>query len=202
MSDVQDLRDTIVPKSDQTNADDLIAGPITVRIEAVRRGSTEQPVELHLSGHRPYRPCKGMRRVLIQAWGNDGRVWVGRSMTLYRNPEVKYGGVKVGGIEISHLSHIDSRLEIAVTVAKGKRKIHIVEPLRVEQPAAPATTAAPGIDTRALWKALGEESVKATAKATMERMYPGRAAKSLTPAEVQALHAEVFADLSAPNPLE
>jgi hypothetical protein len=194
MSDsVHDLRDTIVPKSDQLNADDLIAGPITARIEAVRRGSAEQPVEIHLDGQRPYRPCKGMRRVLIQAWGNDGREWVGRSMTLYRNPEVKYGGVKVGGIEISHLSNIDARLEIAVTVAKGKRKIHMVEPLRVAPP-----TVAASIDTKPLWAAMKESSVAGRVKAVLAQMYPGREAKTLKPPEVKALHDAVFAPAETP----
>ena len=33
--DVQDLRDTIVPKSDQLNADDLLTGPITAKISPI-----------------------------------------------------------------------------------------------------------------------------------------------------------------------
>ena len=45
MSEIADLRDTTVPKSDQLNAEDLLAGPLTVKIESVRRGSgKEQPV--------------------------------------------------------------------------------------------------------------------------------------------------------------
>ena len=31
---VHDLRDTVIPKSDQLNAEDLLSGPLTVRIEA------------------------------------------------------------------------------------------------------------------------------------------------------------------------
>ena len=51
MSDVQSLKDTIVPKSDQLNADDLLTGPIVVTVQKVSRGDTkEQPVIIHIDG--------------------------------------------------------------------------------------------------------------------------------------------------------
>lgn len=127
IDDIGSLRDTITPKSDQLNADDLLAGPITVMITGVRRGSAEQPVDLLITGRQPYKPCKSMRRALIAAWGDDGRAWVGRCMTLYADPEVKFGGVKVGGIRISHLSHIDRDLHLSLTATKGKRVPHTIE---------------------------------------------------------------------------
>lgn len=136
-TEIQDLSDTIVPKSDQLNADDLIAGPITVTINSLRRGnSRDQPLDLHIEGQRPYKPCKSMRRVLIAVWGNDGREWIGRSMRLYRDPEVTFGGVIVGGIRISHMSHIAEPMTIVLTVSRGKRKAHRVDPLED----APATS--------------------------------------------------------------
>ena len=107
MSNVASLKDTIVPKSDQLNAEQLLSGSMTITVTEVKRGSSdEQPVILHYQGDngRPYKPCKTMRKVLIFAWGDDGREWVGKTMTLYCDPEVKFGGVKVGGIRISHLS--------------------------------------------------------------------------------------------------
>jgi hypothetical protein len=121
MTDTTNLRDTIVPKSDQLNADDLIAGSMTVKIAGVKRGDAEQPVIVALEGQRPYKPCKSMRRVLISAWGDDGSKWVGRSLTVYNDPEVKFGGVKVGGIRISHLSDIPSDLVMSLTATRGKR---------------------------------------------------------------------------------
>lgn len=128
----ENLRDTIIPKSDQLNADDLLAGPITVTITGVTRGNTdEQPVSVAIVGHRPYKPCKSMRRVLIAAWGDDGREWVGRSMTLYCDPSVKFGGVQVGGIRISHLSDIASDMQMALTATKGKRAPYTVRRLEV-----------------------------------------------------------------------
>ena len=50
MNDTINLRDTIAPKSDQLNADDLIAGNITVKIMGVRRGSRDQPVIIDIDG--------------------------------------------------------------------------------------------------------------------------------------------------------
>jgi len=128
-----DLSDTITPKSDQLNYDDLIGGPITVTVTAVKRGVEEQPVSVEITDHRPYKPCKSMRRVLITAWGAKGAAWVGRSMTLYGDPAVKFGGVEVGGIRISHLSHIDKPLTVKLTTTRAKRAPFIVEPLAVEE---------------------------------------------------------------------
>ena len=124
MSEVENLRDTIAPKSDQLNADDLTGTTRVIRVTAVKRGSgKDQPVVIEYSGMdgRPYKPCKTVRRVLIAAWGEDGREWAGRSMKLYSDPEVKFGGVKVGGIRISQLSHMEKELKILLTSTRGKR---------------------------------------------------------------------------------
>lgn len=120
---------TIAPKSDQLNADDLIAGPMTVRIESVTHGNADCPIAVRLEGKLPYYPCKSMRRVLVAAWGEDGAAYAGRSMTLYRDPEVKYGGIKVGGIRISHLSDIGADMHMALTVTRGKRAEYVVRKL-------------------------------------------------------------------------
>jgi hypothetical protein len=68
------LNATIIPKSDQLNADDLISGPRTIKITAVESGSAEQPVSIQYHGGtgRPYKPSKSMRRVLVAMWGTDG----------------------------------------------------------------------------------------------------------------------------------
>ncbi|MGX1809684.1 hypothetical protein ACWIGI_28520 [Nocardia sp. NPDC055321] len=47
------IEDTLAPKSDQIQADDLIAGPRTVTIESVSAGSVEQPVNIHVPRQRP-----------------------------------------------------------------------------------------------------------------------------------------------------
>jgi len=137
-----DLRDTIAPRSDQMNAEDLLAGPRTFTVDRVSKGSAEQPVDIHLVEFpgRPFRPSKTVRRILVNAWGPDANAYTGRRMTLYRDPAVKFGGMDVGGIRVSHLSHIDKSLTVALTVTRGKRLPYTVQPLAAE----PTATTDPG----------------------------------------------------------
>lgn len=125
MEDIRNLRDTAAPNSNQLNADDLINTTKIIRITAVKRGtSKEQPISIEYDNMqgRPFKPCKSMRRVLIAAYGEDGSEWVGKSVKLYTDPDVKYAGVKVGGIRISHLSDIDKTMSIMLSVSKGRRE--------------------------------------------------------------------------------
>lgn len=126
-----DLTSSIVPKSDQLNADDLMAGPVTVTISDVRKGSVEQPVDVILIEFpgRAYRPSKSMRRVMVLAWGAEASTYAGHQLTLFRNPEITFGKDKVGGIEIAAMSHIDKPLTIALTATRGRRKDFTVTPL-------------------------------------------------------------------------
>lgn len=140
-SDVTNLRDTIIAKSDQLNADDIVGGTITITVSAVKRGdSSEQPVVIHYNGDngRPYKPCKTMRRVLIAGWGENGAAWIGRSMTLYNEPSVKFGGVAVGGIRISHMTDIGNGLRLTPNASKGKKQEVIIQPLKAQAPSKPA----------------------------------------------------------------
>jgi hypothetical protein len=132
MNDVIDLSNTIKPKSDQLNADDLLTGPITVKITDVRGGTVEQPVHIYIEGQQPYKPCKGMRRVLIHNWGKNGKEWIGKSATLFCNPAVKWAGVALGGIEISHLSDIAKPSTMMLTKARGRKSEFTVQPLIIE----------------------------------------------------------------------
>jgi hypothetical protein len=134
-----DITETTAPRSDQQNFDDYAAGPRTVTVSEVRPGTAEQPVEIHLVEYpgRPYKPSKSMRRVLVAAWGPDSTVYAGRRMTLIGDPTVRFGGAVVGGIKLAALSHIDKRLSLSLTVTKGKRAPHVVDPLP-DAPAAPA----------------------------------------------------------------
>lgn len=137
------LAETIIPKSDQLNADDLITGTLTVKITSVK-GSNEpqQPVSIHYDGDngKPYKPCKSMRRVLVSAWGANGGEYVGKSMTLYRDNSVAFGGIQVGGIRISHLSHIEQDLTLALTVSRASRKPYLVKRLEVVAASKPVLT--------------------------------------------------------------
>lgn len=129
-----DISKTIVPKSDQLNADDLIIEPMTVTVTKVTsNNSKDQPVSVHYEGGegKPYKPCLSMRRVMIKAWGKNAEDYKGRSMTLYNDPTVKWAGSEVGGIRISHMSHIDKSLKVILSVSKTKRVPYTVEPLEI-----------------------------------------------------------------------
>lgn len=135
-----DMREAIIPKSDQLNADDLIAGEMTIKITGVTvKGGQEQPVSISFEGDngKPYKACKSMCRVMVAAWGPDSSKYVGRSMTLYRDPSVKWGGMAVGGIRISHMSHIDENMTMALTVTRANKKPYTVKVLSVAKNAAP-----------------------------------------------------------------
>lgn len=126
------LASAIVPRSDQLNADDLIAGPRTIVITGVSvRATTEQPVSVSFVGDngRPWKPCKSMCRVLVTLWGPDANAYTGRSLTLYCDPSVKWGGVAVGGIRISHASHIGDARTLSLTVTRGQRRPFTVKAL-------------------------------------------------------------------------
>jgi hypothetical protein len=145
-----DVSQTIAPKSDQLNADDLLGGKtITIKITKVSGDKTEQPILIHFEGDngKPYKPCKSMRRVLVYAWGKYADQYVGRSLTLYCDPTVKFGGAEVGGIRISHMSHIDKAFTMALTASKAVRKPYSVKPLVADNgSAAPVTDATALID--------------------------------------------------------
>lgn len=172
-----DISETIAPTSDQLNADDLIPGPRTYTVERVTAGSAEQPVDVHLveSPGRAYRPSKSMRRVLVAAWGKEASAYAGRRLTLYRDPEVTFGRDKVGGIKISHLSHIEKRMSIALTVTRGRRAPHVVEPLTeaAPEPAGPTAedvAAATQVDTLRAWWKVASPDLKARIEARVAEL--------------------------------
>ncbi|KAA0572252.1 hypothetical protein FZ983_32290 [Azospirillum sp. B21] len=150
-----DIRKTIAPKSDQMNADDLIGGARTIRVTRVSLlAAADQPIAINFEGDdgKPYKPCKSMRRVLVSLWGADGAAYAGRAMTLYRDESVAFGGVQVGGIRISHMSHIDGPKKLVLTATRATRKPFVVQPLE-------ASDAGPGFDLDAI-AAEAEEAVE------------------------------------------
>jgi hypothetical protein len=154
-----DMTESIAPKSDQLNAEDLLSGPRTFTIADVKRGSAEQPVDVHLVEFpgRPFKPSKTVRRLMVNAWGPDAASYAGKRMTLYRDPAVKFGGMDVGGIRVSHMSHLTKPMTVALTVTRGKRAPFVVQPLvdAVVLPVNPPTTVNPDAITRDQVTALG-----------------------------------------------
>jgi hypothetical protein len=133
---VSDLRATIVSKLDQLNFDQLLGGPMTIHVTDVEvLKDPQQPVSVHYEGEdgRPFKPCLTMRKLLVFAWGADGTQWAGRSMTLYGDPTVKWGGDAIGGVRISHLSDIPGPITRWLAQTRGKKAEHTVLPLAVDR---------------------------------------------------------------------
>jgi hypothetical protein len=134
-----DISGTIMAKSDQLNASDIVGGPITVTVNGVSVNKrSDQPVSISISGgYQPFKPCLTVRRVLSGVWGNDSSKWIGGMMTLYCDESVMWAGVQVGGIRISNLSGISEPQSVTVNASKHKKMQHTVYPLIIELPAYP-----------------------------------------------------------------
>lgn len=138
-----DLTKALAPKSDQLDFADLDgSGPQVFTITEVSENggelSDQQPVNIHLAEFpRVWRPSKGMLRVLADNWGKDPKVWTGRRVELYGDPEVYFGKEKRGGTRISRLSHISSPKKTLVNPRGGRGAYWAVQPL----PDAPKQTA-------------------------------------------------------------
>ena len=154
------LTKAAAPKSDQLNADDLIGTSKTVRITKVSGSADDkQPISIYFEGDggKPYKPCKSMLRVLIRIWGNVATAFIGRSMTLYRDDDVVFGGIKVGGIRISHMSNISEPITMSLTASRASRKPYTVKPLGMQQAHAQTAPATPVDDLNKLAAELARE---------------------------------------------
>jgi hypothetical protein len=92
----------------------------------------------------------------------------------------------VGGIRVSHLSHIDKPLTLALTVSKGKRAPYVVKPLADEPaPAQKKAKAAPDVEL------LIENAQLARDNADLDQV--ARQAAGLTGADLETVKAVVTA---------
>ena len=178
---MNDFAKTLEAKSDQVNNTDLVGSPLTIKITGVKVNTKEdQPVSISFEGsQKVYRPCKGMRRLITAMWNDDPKTWIGRSMTLYRDPDVRFGSDVMGGIRISHMSHIDREKKMVIPVSRGKVKEYTVKPLTTAAPPAEPdnaldlaeTAARNGTDAfRAWWSSDEGKSCRVTAQANIDRL--------------------------------
>ena len=178
------------PRSDQKNYDDLIQGPQTIKITAVRanEGTKDQPVSIFYEGDngKPYKPCLSMRRVMVHVWGADAKKYIGRSMTIYGDPDVVFGGMKVGGIRISHMSHMNGPMTMALTATRAKRAPFTVQPLVVQQSKAQELiTAYSATVVQAAWDALEVTRGQEWAKLSKEEKVAVKAASDAARARIE-----------------
>lgn len=132
-----DISHTLQAKSDQINAADLVGGPQLVTITGVRDGGTkDQPVAIDTQENpgRAFKPAKTVRRILAELWGTDASTWVGRQLVIYNDPSVTWAGEAVGGIRVSHASHIDGERTITIRLNRAKRQHVTIKPLQQQQP--------------------------------------------------------------------
>ena len=119
---VIEILQTVAPKSDQLNAEDLIGGPRTIKVTRMSAmKEPDQPIAIYFEGGngKPYKPGKSMRRVLLRIWGNDGASYAGRQMTIYLDDAVQFGGVAVGEIRISHMSGVTEAKLTRIAMSRG-----------------------------------------------------------------------------------
>jgi len=151
------LEQAIAVKSDQLNSDDLVTGPMTIKITDIGyyqdNGKTKILIRFDGDQGKPWKPCTTMARLMATVWevpkDNDGSALIGHSLTVYRDPGVKWSGMAVGGIRISHMDAIDKDRVEMVTITRGKKEAMIIKPLKV----ATVTPIAQATDKAAEWTA-------------------------------------------------
>lgn len=136
-----DIGDTIAPKSNQMNADDLVGGPITLTITEVRvSNSGEQPVSVFFAewpSGRPWKPSLGMRRWLMAVWGKKSAEYVGKRITLYRDDSVTWAGEAIGGIRIGAMSGIEGSRKLPLTLNSKQKVLVTVRGIADNAPTSP-----------------------------------------------------------------
>lgn len=137
------MRVTIEKKTDQLNFEDFLGGITrTVTIAGVTKGTREQQYDIAIEGDtRVWRPAPTVLKLLVLAWTDEATEWVGHRATLYGDSEVMFGRDKVGGIRVSHLSHLPDGKPLSawLTETRGKKKKHTVDPLTDERSATRTT---------------------------------------------------------------
>lgn len=205
MNDVSDLRHTIVPKSDQLNADQLVGGPMTITVTRVSATKGDQPVTINYEGDngRPFKPCLTMRKVLVLAWGHDGNTWPGKSMRVYNDPAVTWGKEAVGGVRISHLSHIPKDIKVSLAATKGKKVTYEIKKLADgDTDFIAAIKAAETVETlkdafAKAYKATRDEDRRAAFKAEYDRRMQGLAPSDLLQDYIAKVNAAPNSDEAA-----
>lgn len=156
----KDVTKAIQAKSDQLNADDLVGGPITIKITDVNVQTGDQPIAVSYEGDngRPWKPCKTAARCLAAIWGANAAQWVGMSCTIYNDPTVTWAGAAVGGIRVSHMEGLDKPRSLQLAKTRGKKGAVTIQPLRIENTTTPDDTPEP--DNTAALKAARDAAKK------------------------------------------
>lgn len=137
-----DVSFAIEAKSDQLNTMDIVGAEPVLKVTSVtvKAPGTEQPIWVHFEGDhgKPWKPSKGMLRLLSEAWSRDSSAWAGKYVQVYCDPDVKWAGKAVGGIRIRALSDIPAKgMTFLVAENRSTRKPSHIPMLEVKTEAYP-----------------------------------------------------------------
>ncbi len=135
------MKITVKKNTDQLNYEDFLGGAIRdVTIADVKVGAKEAQYDIAIEGDdRYWRPPATVLKLLQLAYGNEAANWIGKTARLYGDPTVKMKGRMVGGIRVSHLSHLAAPLRADLTITRGQTGEFTIDPL----PDAPAPAPVP-----------------------------------------------------------
>lgn len=150
----KDVTQAIAARSDQLNADDLVSGPMTIKITDVNvKSSSDQPIEISFEGSaKLFRPCKTAARCLAAVWGPNAAQWTGLHCTIYNDPTVTWAGAAVGGIRVSHMEGLDKPRQLSLSKTRGKKSTVTIQPLVMND--------APAVDNTAVLDEARAEAAK------------------------------------------
>jgi predicted RNA-binding protein len=134
---INDLSDTIVAKSDQLNAADLMGADKVIKVTGVvkyvDKGENKFYLNYEGDSNRPYKPSLTMRRIITELWTTDGNLYPGRSIKLFRDPEITFGKEKCGGIVINAMSNIKGQATVRQQVSQRVYKTFIIDKLEPKE---------------------------------------------------------------------
>jgi hypothetical protein len=126
------MLDAVKPKSNQLNSDDLRGRNLIITIRDIKFFllNGEHAIKVFYAGdnNKPYIPSKGMRRVILEMWGEHVENYIGKRLELSRDATIKFGGKEVGGIVITGASHITKEETYLVRMSRES-----VKPLKVKK---------------------------------------------------------------------
>ena len=128
---MSDITFALEAKSDQLNSMDILGVEPILKITGVtvKAPGTEQPIWVHFEGdhNKPWKPSKGMLRILSEAWSPDSSKWSSQCVQVYVDKEVKWAGKAAGGIRILALTGIPKRgMTFLVAENRSTRKpVHV-----------------------------------------------------------------------------
>lgn len=134
--DTMNIREFIKIKSDRLNYEDFIMGSQDFTIAKLGRktenGQSRLLIFFEGREDTPFWASKGMVKCLSspEGWGESQfSEWIGRRMRLFGEPSIMYAGKELGGVRISHISHINQAYSTKITERRGVRIDYVISPL-------------------------------------------------------------------------